>query len=138
MDLKLVFESGDFVLISVFVLMLLMSIVTWCLIILRTIKLKKAKSANAEVKTQMLNAFTLSEAVQKVKSIDSPMSRSSACCLASRCLRVCCPTTGRCWPATRGSGTRPCGTITQKPPSLLRSEERRVGKECRSRWSPYH
>ena len=25
------------------------------------------------------------------------------------------------------------------PPGLLsRSEERRVGKECRSRWSPYH
>src|SRR3989449_9237518 len=23
-------------------------------------------------------------------------------------------------------------------PKLLRSEERRVGKECRSRWSPYH
>ena len=23
-------------------------------------------------------------------------------------------------------------------PELLRSEERRVGKECRSRWSPYH
>ena len=22
--------------------------------------------------------------------------------------------------------------------SVLRSEERRVGKECRSRWSPYH
>ena len=22
--------------------------------------------------------------------------------------------------------------------SFLRSEERRVGKECRSRWSPYH
>ena len=21
---------------------------------------------------------------------------------------------------------------------LVRSEERRVGKECRSRWSPYH
>ena len=26
--------------------------------------------------------------------------------------------------------------ITLEP--LLRSEERRVGKECRSRWSPYH
>ena len=26
------------------------------------------------------------------------------------------------------------GTI----PSKTRSEERRVGKECRSRWSPYH
>ena len=25
-----------------------------------------------------------------------------------------------------------------KFPRLLRSEERRVGKECRSRWSPYH
>ena len=25
-----------------------------------------------------------------------------------------------------------------KDESLLRSEERRVGKECRSRWSPYH
>ena len=24
------------------------------------------------------------------------------------------------------------------PPICLRSEERRVGKECRSRWSPYH
>ena len=24
------------------------------------------------------------------------------------------------------------------PDSNLRSEERRVGKECRSRWSPYH
>src|SRR2546428_3554581 len=23
-------------------------------------------------------------------------------------------------------------------PELVRSEERRVGKECRSRWSPYH
>ena len=23
-------------------------------------------------------------------------------------------------------------------PIFLRSEERRVGKECRSRWSPYH
>ena len=25
-----------------------------------------------------------------------------------------------------------------KKDSLQRSEERRVGKECRSRWSPYH
>ena len=24
------------------------------------------------------------------------------------------------------------------PKVLVRSEERRVGKECRSRWSPYH
>src|SRR3989441_11372891 len=25
-----------------------------------------------------------------------------------------------------------------EPPAGVRSEERRVGKECRSRWSPYH
>ena len=25
-----------------------------------------------------------------------------------------------------------------KKPIIYRSEERRVGKECRSRWSPYH
>ena len=27
---------------------------------------------------------------------------------------------------------------TENPAHYLRSEERRVGKECRSRWSPYH
>ena len=27
---------------------------------------------------------------------------------------------------------------TQTASTLHRSEERRVGKECRSRWSPYH
>ena len=28
--------------------------------------------------------------------------------------------------------------LAENNPMLLRSEERRVGKECRSRWSPYH
>src|SRR2546430_5906630 len=27
---------------------------------------------------------------------------------------------------------------TTSPRTVYRSEERRVGKECRSRWSPYH
>ena len=30
------------------------------------------------------------------------------------------------------------GTAPFSPSGVLRSEERRVGKECRSRWSPYH
>src|SRR5256886_13656752 len=30
------------------------------------------------------------------------------------------------------------GLPEEGPPSHPRSEERRVGKECRSRWSPYH
>ena len=29
-------------------------------------------------------------------------------------------------------------TPKKRPYNLRRSEERRVGKECRSRWSPYH
>ena len=29
-------------------------------------------------------------------------------------------------------------TAYNKNKSKIRSEERRVGKECRSRWSPYH
>src|SRR5256885_6625121 len=38
-----------------------------------------------------------------------------------------------------GSG-RPVapGGRTSRPRAAERSEERRVGKECRSRWSPYH
>ena len=30
------------------------------------------------------------------------------------------------------------GERTKRTHRLCRSEERRVGKECRSRWSPYH
>src|SRR2546425_2353109 len=30
------------------------------------------------------------------------------------------------------------GFVLEIPLTELRSEERRVGKECRSRWSPYH
>src|SRR5256885_14287532 len=40
-----------------------------------------------------------------------------------------------------GSGVKTVGTpriMTQGTLSQTRSEERRVGKECRSRWSPYH
>src|SRR5256886_11029157 len=36
-------------------------------------------------------------------------------------------------------GTTIHATITRKAITIIhRSEERRVGKECRSRWSPYH
>ena len=30
------------------------------------------------------------------------------------------------------------GRVGRRPLVCIRSEERRVGKECRSRWSPYH
>ena len=31
-----------------------------------------------------------------------------------------------------------CGYADRSGSATTRSEERRVGKECRSRWSPYH
>ena len=34
--------------------------------------------------------------------------------------------------------TPPPSSSSSTLPSSSRSEERRVGKECRSRWSPYH
>src|SRR2546430_12950650 len=40
--------------------------------------------------------------------------------------------------ATAGEGTQNLMCAAQAAGVLLRSEERRVGKECRSRWSPYH
>ena len=75
MNLALVFQSGDFVLISVFIILVIMSIVTWSIIILRAIRLRKAKNGNAAVKKLVLSSFTLNEAVQKAKSVDSPMGR---------------------------------------------------------------
>src|SRR2546426_7200567 len=33
---------------------------------------------------------------------------------------------------------RTAGLVTVRQAEVARSEERRVGKECRSRWSPYH
>ena len=42
------------------------------------------------------------------------------------------------WTVTEWDAYLPgdAGPVTSTPPP--RSEERRVGKECRSRWSPYH
>src|SRR5256886_10451153 len=45
----------------------------------------------------------------------------------------------RAWGYVKGfvaSGSRPLASPGHK--KAERSEERRVGKECRSRWSPYH
>ena len=37
-----------------------------------------------------------------------------------------------------GSSIPGFATVDKSDMILVRSEERRVGKECRSRWSPYH
>ena len=44
--------------------------------------------------------------------------------------------TGQTYP--RQLDFRVCQALSSVAQSAHRSEERRVGKECRSRWSPYH
>src|SRR2546430_9391857 len=46
--------------------------------------------------------------------------------------------TGSCSARSRVAHGKAGGGLQSQRRSLARSEERRVGKECRSRWSPYH
>ena len=41
-------------------------------------------------------------------------------------------------PSHKAIGNQPSCTANTSCSNTARSEERRVGKECRSRWSPYH
>src|SRR5205085_7319298 len=52
-------------------------------------------------------------------------------------LPISCRAPPRCAARARRPG-RGLARRTGWPPRTGRSEERRVGKECRSRWSPYH
>ena len=51
-------------------------------------------------------------------------------CIPTALLSACSPSGMQGNPAAVQAGAAIGG--------VLRSEERRVGKECRSRWSPYH
>ncbi|MDO4879024.1 MAG: MotA/TolQ/ExbB proton channel family protein [Neisseria sp.] len=74
MDITHVFKVGDPLLIGVFLTLVLMSIITWTIIIVRTIKLRSAKAANARVKDRIWGAKSLDEAVTVARQNDSPMS----------------------------------------------------------------
>src|SRR5215475_15603414 len=59
---------------------------------------------------------------------------SSDVCSSDLCSGMCKVRRGRAWTGC-SAAERP---LVSSYISLYRSEERRVGKECRSRWSPYH
>ena len=52
--------------------------------------------------------------------------------------RPSAPTTARRVPRVSAAPSASAMVERVRTPAHRRSEERRVGKECRSRWSPYH
>ena len=75
MDLLHVFRQGDPVLIAAFLILILMSVATWTIMIIRTVKLHQAKKANAQVKDLIWGAKSLDEAARIAReNEDAPMS----------------------------------------------------------------
>lgn len=73
MNLSLVFQSGDAVLISVFVVLVLMSIATWTIILMRATKLAKAKSANGAIINKIWTNNAWGEAEKIAAQSHSPL-----------------------------------------------------------------
>src|SRR5258706_9120188 len=84
-----------------------------------------------------------------VSDWSSDVCSSDLAVLPRRCIAAGCPANGTVLDPFMGSGTtalvarklgrRSIGIeLNPEYAELARSEERRVGKECRSRWSPYH
>lgn len=74
MNLGLVFQQGDPVLIGVFLFLISMSICTWCVIVLRSIRHVAAKKANATASEAIWSSKTLAGAEKAAKQTPSPIS----------------------------------------------------------------
>ena len=75
MDLLHVFKQGDPVLIAAFLILVIMSLATWTVMIVRTIKLRRAKKANARVKDRIWGAKSWEDAIRIAReNEDAPMS----------------------------------------------------------------
>src|SRR2546425_4669237 len=73
--------------------------------------------------------------VTGVQTCALPICRDCRDRCGHRAARSRAPAPGSCTP---GYMSPEQALTDQAPAQRLRSEERRVGKECRSRWSPYH
>ncbi len=72
MNLGLIFNQGDWVLITVFAILVLMSVVTWSIIVLRAVRLIQAKRANRIATASFWQARSLAEAQQQLADSDAP------------------------------------------------------------------
>lgn len=83
MNLGLVFESGDVVLIGVFFSLVLMSITTWVLVIIKGIKHFSAKKANRLASEAIWSAKTFQAAQQAAEQYPSAISELTLDSLAA-------------------------------------------------------
>ena len=84
MNLGHVFEQGDAVLIAVFLSLVLMSVITWCIILIRSINLLRAKRSNKQAQIAIWNSLSLQEAQQKADHYPSPISDLTLAALQAR------------------------------------------------------
>lgn len=75
MDLNHVLAQNDGVLLSVFLLLVLMSIITWFVIVVRAVKLWAAKHGNRHFDKIFWQAGDIKTAQRQTESIRSPMSQ---------------------------------------------------------------
>lgn len=75
MDLSLVFRHGDGVLLSVFALLLAMSITSWWLILRRGLTLWSTRRANQQLAQAFWDATDLGSAASLAQQHDAPLAR---------------------------------------------------------------
>ncbi len=74
MDLQYLFVQRDYVLLTTFFVLMLMSVITWVIIITRVVKLWLAKIANKRFAQTFWQAGSLQQAIDSVREISAPMS----------------------------------------------------------------
>ncbi|WP_274585200.1 MotA/TolQ/ExbB proton channel family protein [Neisseria leonii] len=75
MNLGLVFQQGDPVLIAVFLMLVAMSVITWTAAIVRYLRLRRAKAANAEIRPQLENAQNWQQTLAAAQNSEAPYAR---------------------------------------------------------------
>ncbi|MDO4433585.1 MAG: MotA/TolQ/ExbB proton channel family protein [Alysiella sp.] len=84
MNLGLVFQHGDAVLIGVFLILILMSIATWVIIVLRFVQYCSARKANRIASEAIWAAKSIAAAEQAAKQNPSPISELALDGMAAR------------------------------------------------------
>ena len=75
MNLMLVFEQGDAVLATVFLSLIAMSILTWTLLIVRSVQLWRARRANRDAEARLWDAPDWAGALAALEHNDAPAAR---------------------------------------------------------------